>query len=277
MVNFGKHLPVPYIERIEIHDVLDEELEAPGFVEFGNVIEQFALDKIAKDLKARESALDGTMYASEENPWMRATLDGWITEANGKRTPVELKSTAYEDRWRDGVPENVHAQVQHQMAVMDVDRIIVGVVFRVSCEGRFAEVTRSDEFIGDVLIPAEEKFWRHVVEQNPRGLEIDGSEATRKALEILHGSDIESNELAILSAEADDWAYEIQAIGEKVKALKDRQRLLKNHIANEIGSAPMGALPSARYFRFKTQQRKAYEVGPKSIRPLLGPFGRETT
>ena len=163
----------PSLYADKLTPVLDADLAAPAFVEFGNVIEQFALDKIAKDLKAKDSELDGTMYGSGEKPWMRATLDGWITEANGKRTPVELKSTAYEDRWRDGVPDNVHAQVQHQMAVMDVDRIIVGVVFRVSCEWRFSEVTRSDEFIDDVLIPAEEKFWQHVVEQNPRGLEID--------------------------------------------------------------------------------------------------------
>ena len=80
-----------------------------------------------------------------------------------------------------------------------------------------------------------------------------------------------------MSADADDWSDEIKAIAEEVKSLKDRQQLLKNRIANEVGNAPMGVLPSARYFKFKTQQRKAYEVGAKSIRPLLGPFGRETT
>lgn len=268
--------PSLYVDKTT--PVFDEELAVAPHIEMGNVLEEFTLEKIRQDLSGRRAGLDGTMYSSEDLPWMRATLDGWIEELDGKRTNVELKSTAFEDRWRDGVPEDVHAQVQHQMFVTGSDRMIVGVIFRVSCEWRSTEITRSDEFINDVLIPAEQKFWKKVLDKDPTGLEIDASDASRKALEVLHGRDApESSETQLISSECDDFADEISAISDQMKELKKQQQQLKNLIADEIQDKPIGVLPSGRYFRFKTQQRKGYEVGPKTLRPLLGPFGRETT
>ena len=46
--------------------------------------------------------------------------------------------------------------------------------------------------------------------------------------------------------------------GEPTTATQNERVRIKNLIADEIQDKPIGVLPSGRYFRFKTQQRKGY-------------------
>ncbi|BCF87076.1 YqaJ viral recombinase family protein [Paraburkholderia largidicola] len=84
--------------------------------------------------------------------------------------------------WRDGVPEYVQIQVQHQLAVTgkqgaDVAVLVCGQKLEVH------RIERDDELIAR-LIPLEAAFWRHVETDTPPP--ADGSESADRALRCLY-------------------------------------------------------------------------------------------
>lgn len=84
--------------------------------------------------------------------------------------------------WRDGVPEYVQLQVQHQLAVTGKQTADVAVLL---C-GQKLEVHRveRDEEVISRLIVLEARFWDHVTEDTPPP--ADGSESAAKALRSLY-------------------------------------------------------------------------------------------
>jgi len=258
-----------YLDKTE-GEISDEPM--PPYVEFGHLCERFVLDKIAAEV-CGTAQLDGNLYRSRERPWQLCTLDGLIREGS-QVTPTEVKSTAYEEKYAGQVPDDVYAQVQHQIATLGVPAIYVGVVYRVSMNWNWKLIERSDEFIGDVLIPQEEEFWRLVTERDPVGLTVTASESCTKALAKLNGYNDELPPRE-LGAEADDWADEIVALREFIKEKTEEMDLLKNKLRAKIGDRSMGVMPSNRYFRYKEQHRKSFTVKANTTRPLLGPYGKE--
>ncbi|WP_035547859.1 lambda-exonuclease family protein [Burkholderia sp. 9120] len=84
--------------------------------------------------------------------------------------------------WRDGVPEYVQLQVQHQLAVTgklaaDVAVLLCGQKLEVH------RIERDDELIAR-LIPLEARFWRYVETDTPPP--ADGSESADRALRHLY-------------------------------------------------------------------------------------------
>lgn len=60
------------------------------------------------------------MYASDRHPWLYATLDGELTDADGRRGILEIKTTTIQqsrqwDEWDDKIPQHYYIQVLHQM------------------------------------------------------------------------------------------------------------------------------------------------------------------
>ncbi len=262
--------PAIYVDKTNADDLGDNEV--PNYVEFGHVCEQYALGKLAAEMKG-SYALDGNLYQNDKRPWQLATIDGLITTP-GHTMRCEVKSTAYEDKYEGVVPPEVFAQVQHQISTLEEDSMYVCVVFRISCNWKWQEVIRDDEFIDTVLLPAEASFWQHVTQRDPQGLEVTQSERCRKALAGLHGYEVDEPP-AELGAEADGWADEIVALREEISVRADRKELLGNRIRNEIGDRSRGFLPSGRYFNYKYTDRKAYNVAANRQRNLGGPFGKE--
>lgn len=84
--------------------------------------------------------------------------------------------------WRDGVPEYVQLQVQHQLAVTGKEAADVAVLL---C-GQKLEVHRIDrdeDLIGRLVV-LQARFWEHVTENVPPP--ADGSESAAKALRGLY-------------------------------------------------------------------------------------------
>jgi putative phage-type endonuclease len=84
--------------------------------------------------------------------------------------------------WRDGVPEYVQLQVQHQLAVTGKETADVAVLL---C-GQALEVHRihRDEVLIQNLIALEATFWGYVIRDTPPP--ADGSESSERALRCLY-------------------------------------------------------------------------------------------
>ena len=115
-------------------------------------------------------------------PYMLANLDREVVGAPGVQI-LECKTAGeFGARlWRDGVPEYVQLQVQHQLAVTGKQAADVAVLL---CGQKLEvyRIQRDDDLIAR-LIELEGDFWRHVTEGRPPP--ADGSDSADKALRTL--------------------------------------------------------------------------------------------
>ncbi|MPV71440.1 YqaJ viral recombinase family protein [Burkholderia sp. BE17] len=120
-------------------------------------------------------------------PWMLANIDREVIGARDVQI-LECKTAGeFGARlWRDGVPEYVQLQVQHQLAVTGKSAAHVAVLI---C-GQALEVhriERDDTLIGR-LIELEARFWQQFVETDTPP-PADGSESADRALRHLYPGD----------------------------------------------------------------------------------------
>ncbi len=125
-------------------------------------------------------------HPDADKSWMLANIDYSVVGSDEVQI-LECKTAGeFGSRlWRDGVPEYIQCQVQHQMAVtgkkvVDVCVLICGQEIRVY------RIERDDELI-DRLIELERKFW-HYVEHDIEP-PVDGSDSAGKALRALYPQD----------------------------------------------------------------------------------------
>lgn len=167
-------------------------------------------------------------------PFMLANLDREVIGVPGVQI-LECK-TAGEfgaRQWRDGVPEYVQLQVQHQLAVTGKSAADVAVLL---C-GQALEVHRieRDDALIARLIPLEAQFWRYVATDTPPP--GDGSESADRALRCLYPADsggtIDFTDDRHLSAVFAD----LVAVRAEAETLAQAEARLKQAIRSAMGDA----------------------------------------
>lgn len=118
-----------------------------------------------------------------DKPWMLANLDREVIGASDVQI-LECKTAGeFGSRlWRDGVPEHVQLQVQHQLAVTgkraaDIAVLICGQQLQVH------RLVRDDSLIARLML-LEERFWEYVTIDTPPP--ADGSNSAATALQYLY-------------------------------------------------------------------------------------------
>lgn len=118
--------------------------------------------------------------------WMLANIDREVIGCDEVQI-LECKTAGINGAklWRDGVPEYVHLQVQHQLAVTGKAAADVVVLLG----GQDLEIHRieRDEALIGRLIQLEQAFWRSVESDTPPP--ADGSESAELALRCLYPQD----------------------------------------------------------------------------------------
>ncbi|WP_423758924.1 YqaJ viral recombinase family protein [Burkholderia sp. NLJ2] len=166
-------------------------------------------------------------------PWMLANIDREIVGAHDVQI-LECKTAGeYGARlWRDGVPEYVQIQVQHQLAVTGKTAAHVAVLL---C-GQALEVhriERDDALIGR-LIELEARFWRFVESDTPPP--ADGSESADRALRHLYpgnGGAIDFTDDRGLSSVFAD----LVAVRAEIEARQQLEAQFKQTIQQAMGDA----------------------------------------
>ena len=121
------------------------------------------------------------MYLNDTYPFIYATLDGELTDENGRRGILEIKTATIQNaagwaEWVDGIPQTYYAQVLHQLAATGWSFVIVFAYLRAPYQGNIARIIerRIDrtDVEGDIayLIEQEAAFWQAVKDkkQPPR-------------------------------------------------------------------------------------------------------------
>ena len=117
------------------------------------------------------------IYQNEVYPFIYATLDGEITDKDGRRGILEIKTTTIQnklqwDEWEDKIPDSYYAQILHQLAATGWDFVILKAYIRYYKDGelrisiRHYRIERNDvnEEI-QYLINCEADFWDKVLKK----------------------------------------------------------------------------------------------------------------
>lgn len=169
-----------------------------------------------------------------EYPWMLANLDREVVGTD-EVDILECKTAGQYGaaQWKDGVPEHVQLQVQHQLAVTgkqvaDVAVLICGQDFQVH------RIHRNEKVIAQ-LIKLEEKFWQYVQTDTPPP--ADGSSSAANALQALYPKD-NGKELDWRDDDALNHLFtELQDVRHQAAKCKGKEEKLKQQIQEVMGEA----------------------------------------
>jgi len=208
--------------------------------------------------------------------WMLADLDREVLGQAG--APIlEIKTAgAYgARRWRDGVPEDVQLQVQHQLAVTGQPAADVAVLLA----GQHLEIHRieRDEALIERLIELERGFWSFVEADTPPP--ADGSDSAERALRQLypqdHGAVCDFTDDAALAR----VFAELQQVRGELAEAQEQEAALKQHLQQAMGEATEAIFPTGRvrWKRAKASRRLDTKALQADYPELAARYQREVS
>lgn len=208
-----------------------------------------------------------TIYRSNSHEFICASLDGFCLDDEGDLCVLELKNVNEyaKNDWKDGdSPVQYQVQVQHELAVTGLKKAYLMALVG-GQEPKIVRIDRNDSFIKNSLVPACVNFWvNHVEARVPP--EVDGSQATARALQLLHPND--NGESVLLPDAFVKLDEKLQKIKKLAKRLENAQKGIENQIKSTIGAATFGELPNGVSYSWKTQHTAGYYVEPRDSRVL---------
>ncbi len=233
----------------------------------GVIVEAFG-EEYARDVQ-REPAF--TTRIHPDHPFLCASLDAiQFRGRNERHLPagpgvLQIKTASEWNRkaWEHDAPLHYQIQTQMEMEVSGCAWGSLGVLIGGN-KMRRLDYVRNDRFITRVL-PELKHFWfEHVVAKVPP--RVDGSESTRRTIELLHPLD--SGDTVELDSGLQQVADELEEVKAAKKEAVERERALENQLKAAIGDNTFGVLPNGQAFTYKTQTRAAHEVKESTFRVL---------
>ena len=170
------------------------------------------------------------MFAFKEYPYMIANVDGIVTEKNGSKSLLEIKSVGEyaSSDWDEGLPIEYYLQIQHYLAVTDLKKAYCAVLIG---GNKFShQVVERDNDTIDTITALEYDFWNnHVLKGIPPAV-------SDKDSDILNYLYPKSNSAtAILPTEADEIINEYLEIKALEEELKKKKALAENKLKSILG------------------------------------------
>jgi putative phage-type endonuclease len=206
-----------------------------GATYWGNLLEPIVAAHYTHETGYKVRKINAILlHPDPDKAWMLANIDREILGAPDVQI-LECK-TAGEfgaRTWREGVPEYVQCQVQHQLAVTGKEAADVCVLI-CGQEIQIHRIDRDNELIKG-LIKLEREFW-HYVETDVQP-PADGSESADRALRSLYSHDYgdvaDFRENRAMSAVFAD----LQALREEIATRDKLEQQLKQTIQQMMGSS----------------------------------------
>lgn len=170
----------PYKTNIELFEEktgrsIPEDISEKPYVVYGKKAETYIRGLFRLDYpEYRVEHHEYRILQSVRYPFMQASLDGELTDRDGRRGILEIKTTnilqsmQYE-KWKDRIPDNYYIQVLHYLLVTGYEFAVLR-AHLVSEWGRDRRTVAKHYFIErsevvedlDMLLKEEQKFWKYV-------------------------------------------------------------------------------------------------------------------
>ncbi len=74
--------------------------------------------------------VENNSFRNDKYPWALASLDGWLTDEDGRKGILEIKTTEIlqsmqKEKWNQQIPDNYYCQCLFYMAVLEADFAIL--------------------------------------------------------------------------------------------------------------------------------------------------------
>ena len=178
----------PYKTNIELYLEKTGQRMAPDisdkdYVKYGHDAEPLLRSLFALDHPEYKVEYFGdNMIRNEKHPWAHASLDGELTDQDGRKGILEIKTTnilqsMQREKWRDQIPDNYYIQVLHYLLVTEYSFVELRAQLKsvwqsqIRLETKDYHIERSDaEEDIEILRQAEEEFWQNVVKRQQPNL-----------------------------------------------------------------------------------------------------------
>lgn len=202
-------------------------------VYWGTILEPIVAASYTQQTGRRVRKVNAVLQHPDK-PWMLANIDREVIGSSNVQI-LECKTAGeFGARiWRDGVPEYVQLQVQHQLAVTGKQAADVAVLM-CGQQLQVHRIERDDALIAR-LIELQERFWYYVTSDTPPP--TDGSVSSATALQCLYPRDTgaeadfsQDSRLSALFTDLTDARFQ----ADKYKKLEEQ---FKQEIQQSMGEA----------------------------------------
>lgn len=220
--------------------VFEEKHGRPTFretepAEIGREIETFVARMFTKRSGLKVKMPSG-MIQNIERPWMRANVDRYVVDAEGRIVaPLELKNRSeYQlEDWEDGVPDGPLLQLHWYLAVGGWDHGYVAALVGGN-KLKWYRIERDEEIITEIVEHCEAWYQRHILEGFPPP--ADGLEATTDLLARLW--DVQPEKVVDVSSDKAQALLQKQArLADRVEVAKEQLRSVQNEMRLVAGDA----------------------------------------
>lgn len=207
---------------------------------WGSLLESFVATHYTKKSGNRVRKINAVLQ-HPVHTWMLANIDREVMGSPEVQI-LECKTAGMNGAklWRDGVPEYVQLQVQHQLAVTNKAAADVAVLV-CGNEYRCYRIERDDSLITR-LIELEAKFWDYVTRDIPPP--ADGSDSAAMALQALYPYD--NGVVVDLSEDVEMCATfaDLNAVRSILSSHNETEALFKQKIQQRMGDASQAVFDS---------------------------------
>ena len=234
----------PYQSQLElwlIKSGRDADLPKPDATDesspmyWGNILEPIVAAHYTKHTGHKVRRINAVLQHPEsDKSWMLANLDYVVVGADDVQV-LECKTAGeYGARnWREGVPEYVQCQVQHQLAVTGKQAADVCVLI-CGQEIKIHRIERDEALIAK-LIELERRFWHYVLTDTPPP--ADGSDSAGVALRYLYPYDTGNTLDFSQDKEASAVFSELVQVRVQADDYKKREDFLRQCLQQRMGEA----------------------------------------
>lgn len=159
-----------YLEKIGQR--IPADISGEDYVRYGHDAEPLLRSLFALDHPEYQVEYFGdNMIRNGKYPWAHASLDGELTDQDGRKGILEIKTTnilqgMQREKWKDQIPDNYYIQVLHYLLVTEYDFVELRAQLKSVWQGQIrletkdyhVERSEAEEDI-EILRQAEEEFW----------------------------------------------------------------------------------------------------------------------
>lgn len=170
----------PYLDNITLWEIKtgirqQEDISDKPYVQYGTQAEMHLRGLFRLDFpEYKVEYIENNMFLNPEYPWAHASLDGWLTDQNGRKGILEIKTTEIlqsmqKEKWNQQIPDNYYIQVLHYLMVTGFEFAVLKAQLKTVFRGvpylqtkhyfiERADVEEDIQFLAD----EEKKFWKLV-------------------------------------------------------------------------------------------------------------------
>jgi len=178
----------PYKSNIDLWlektgQVVPEDISDKSYVKFGTEAEPLMRKLFELDFPEYQVFYkENNLFLNDKYPWGHYSADGWLTDENGRKGILEIKTTEIlqsmqKEKWKDRLPDNYYIQLLHGFLIMEADFAILKGRLKTVFNGipyiqiKHYPIERIDvEDDIQYLAKEEKRFWEKVESRQKPGL-----------------------------------------------------------------------------------------------------------